>query len=143
MLKISKPLSRKEAEEASKPMLLPDGYYLARILDALERLSKNNRPMIVLRTGVSDAAGNERELPVYLNDSRMGSLLLRGACEAIPGGLAAYEAGAIEAGLFFGHQVRVQIGTERKRGWPARNVILAVMPAEESAGIVTPLRVTG
>jgi hypothetical protein len=142
MLKIPKPLSRKEAEEASKLTLMADGFYLARILDALERLSKNNRPMIVLRTGVVDATGNERELPIYLNDSRMGSLLLRSTCEAIPGGLAAYEAGEIDASLFPGHQIRVQIGTERKRGWPARNVILAVMPAE-AAGVVTPFRVAG
>jgi hypothetical protein len=39
VLKISKSLSRKEAEDASTPMLMTDGNYLARILAATERLS--------------------------------------------------------------------------------------------------------
>jgi hypothetical protein len=143
MLTIKKPLSRSEAEEAAKPTLMDDGIYPAEFREATERLSKTNRPMIVLTAVVLDATRQERELPIYLNDSRMGSLLLRTACEAVPGGLAAYEAGTIEASLFAGHHGRVQIGTERKRGWPARNVILAVMPAEESSGVVTPFRVAG
>jgi hypothetical protein len=143
MLKIKNPLSsRREAEEASKPSLITDGIYDAVIGDAVEGTSQKNRPQIILTCIVTHANSRDRELPIYLNDSRMGALMLRSTCEAV-GALAAYEAGEIDASLFPGRQVRVQIGTERKRGWPARNVILAVMPAEESAGVVTPFRVTG
>ena len=141
-LNIPKPPTEAEAAKlAEKPAPMPDGVYPAHITRAHEdRAKKSGRDMIVATFVVLDAEGNEREIPVYLNTSNAGLLLLRHACIAV-GAEAKFNAGTISAEDFPGHDVRVVIGTERKRGWAARNVILDVMPAE-SAGVVS-LRAAG
>jgi hypothetical protein len=138
-LTLNKPPSEAEAAKlAAKPALMPDGVCPAHIRDARDdQAKKSGRDMIVATFVVLDAEGIEREIPVYLNTSNAGILLLRHTCIAV-GAEAKFNAGSISAEDFPGHDVRVRIGTERKRGWPARNVILDVMPAE-SAGVV-PLR---
>jgi hypothetical protein len=67
-------------------------------------------------------------------------LLLRHLCIAV-GADEVYAAGHIEASLFSDHDVTVVIGTEKK-GKPARNVILDVLPLEET-GAVHQLRAAG
>lgn len=142
-LTLNKPPTEAEAAKlAEKPKLMPDGVVPARISRAREdQAKKSGRDVIVATFVVRDADGNEREIPVYLNTSNAGLLLLRHTCIAV-GAEAKFNAGSISAEDFPGHDVRVVIGTERKRPWPARNVILDVMPAE-SAGVVTPLRQAG
>ena len=78
-----------------------------------------------------------REFSVYLHTASAALLLLRHTCVAV-GAEAEFSEGRITAELFPGHDVRVVIGTERKRGWQPRNVILDVLPAEASS--VVPLR---
>jgi hypothetical protein len=141
-LNIPKPPTEAEAAKlAAKPSLMADGVYPAHIARAYEDKSKKQRDMIVATFVVLDAEGNEREILVYLNTSNAGILLLRHAAVSI-GAEARFNAGSISAEDFPGHDVRVQIGTERKRGWPARNVILDVMPVE-AAGVVTPFKQAG
>jgi hypothetical protein len=130
------PASDEEAAKRSKPPLLPDGVYLAFILAALDALSKKNRAMIVLTILVRDEAGNEREIPIYLTTADAGLTMLRHCCIAV-GALDAFNQGAIESSLFPGHDVRVLIGTEKKAKWPARNVVLDVLPPETTS--VVPL----
>jgi hypothetical protein len=138
-LNIPKPPTEAEAARlAAKPKPMPDGVVPARIERAHEDKSKKQRDMIVATFVVLDAEGNEREITVYLNTSNAGILLLRHACTAI-GAEEKFNAGSISAEDFPGHDVLVRIGTERKKGWQPRNVILDVMPAE-SAGVVTPFK---
>jgi hypothetical protein len=140
-LNIPKPPTEEEAAKLAKPVQLPDGVYPARITEAWDQdAKKSGRPMIVVRVRVLDAEGNEREILVYLNASNAGLLLLRHACVACNAELK-FNAGVVSAEDFPGHDVMVVIGTERKGKWPARNVILDMLPAE-AAGVV-PLRAAG
>jgi hypothetical protein len=147
-LTINKP-PQTEAETAklAKSPLLPDGTYAAHIREARDDKSKRSgRDMIVLTIVVLDAEGNERILLVYLHTASAALLLLRHACISV-GAEAEFSAGRITPELFPGHDVRVIIGTEKKGKWPARNVVLDMLPADGSAvavpgtvpGTVTPL----
>src|SRR5689334_17834699 len=89
------PSTEEEAAQRAKPVLLPDGTYPAHIRDARDAVSKKNRPMIVPTFVVTDEAGNERELPLYLNTSDAGLLVLRHTCSAV-GAIEAFEAGEID-----------------------------------------------
>jgi hypothetical protein len=132
------PQTEEETAKRSKRDLLLDGTYLAHISAAWNtEAKKTGRPLIAATVLVRPAENDEREITLYLNTSDAGLLLLRHTCLAV-NALAAFEAGEIEASLFPGHDLRVVIGTEKKGKWPARNVILDVLPAS-SAGVV-PLR---
>jgi hypothetical protein len=99
-----------------------------------DRQSKRGNDMIAARVGVPDADGNVREIPVYLNNSTLGAVLLRHACVAC-GCIAQYEAGEISASDFpVDHPVRVKIGIEKKsRSVPFDRNVIEDFAAAESA----------
>ena len=110
-----------QAQSASRPVLL-SGWHEARIVEAIEKPSKRGNDMIEITVGVRDAEGNERTFLDWLTDTPLGAVKLRHACEAV-GALARYESGEIGQADFPGHDVRVKIGIEKKRGYPDRSVI--------------------
>jgi hypothetical protein len=126
------------AQKLSKPELLRSGVYLAEFRLVVERPSRKGRDMIDAELAVFDGEGGERIFHDYFSDAVLGSLKIRAACEALgPAVWAKYQAGEVGAADFTG-RVRVQIGTEKKRGWPERNVIESYSAATD-AGVV-PLR---
>jgi hypothetical protein len=117
------PRSEAEAQRESRRKPLPSGWHDARITEAVEKLAaKSGKPMIEVAAIVQDAEGGERTLRDWLNDSPLGAAKLRHACEAV-GALARYESGEIGQADFPGHDVRVKLGIEKRRGYPDRNVI--------------------
>jgi hypothetical protein len=99
------------------------GWHEGRIAEAIEKPSKRSgKDMIELTIIVTDADGNERTFLDWLTDSPLGAIKLRHACEAV-GALSRFEAGEIGQADFPGHDVRVKLGVEKKRGYPDRNVI--------------------
>jgi hypothetical protein len=97
--------------------------------------------MIRATAAVIDAEGHEHEIPIFLHTANAGLRLLFNTARAC-GAEAKLRAQSISADDIKG-PVRFQVGTEKARkGFPARNVILDVMPLEEAAGVpgvVTPL----
>ncbi|OYV38965.1 MAG: hypothetical protein B7Z80_08640 [Rhodospirillales bacterium 20-64-7] len=114
--------SEAEARRASLRKPLPDGQYLARIVEAFETTSKAGNDMIELRVVVRGKDGDEREFRDWLVGNDRGALKLRHAAEAV-GALAKYEAGEIGQDDFPGHDVRVKIIVEKRRGYPDQNRI--------------------
>jgi hypothetical protein len=115
--------SETEAVRASSRTLLRAGWHDdARIVEAVEKPSKRGNDMIELTVVVPDAAGEERTLRDWLTDTTLGAAKLRHACEAV-GALARYEAGEIGQADFPGHDVRVKISVEKRRGFPDQNRI--------------------
>lgn len=110
-----------EAHSVSRRELL-SGWQDARIIEAVEKPSKRGNDMIVITVIIRDADGNERTFLDWLTDTPLGAVKLRHACEAV-GALARYESGEIVQADFPGHDVRVKIGIEKKRGYPDRNLI--------------------
>jgi len=111
-----------EAHSASRRVML-SGWHEGRIAEAIEKPSKRSgKDMIELTIIVTDADGNERTFLDWLTDSPLGAIKLRHACEAV-GALSRFEAGEIGQADFPGHDVRVKLGVEKKRGYPDRNVI--------------------
>jgi hypothetical protein len=132
-LTLKKSLTADDVAKLAKPVRLKDGVYPARISEAWDQeAKKSKRPMIVVKFIVLDVEGNEREILLYLNTSDAGLQILRQTCIACDA-LDAFDSLEIEAALFPGHDVRVQICTEKNGKWPARSVIRDVLPAEESA----------
>jgi hypothetical protein len=125
--------SEAEAVKASRRTLLRSGSYDAMFRAAVEKRSKRDNDMIEAGVVVYDGEGGEREFRDFLTNTSLGAAKLRHACEAV-GALAKYEAGEISAADFTGN-VRVKIGTEKRRGWPDRNVIEDYAPASAS-GVV-------
>jgi hypothetical protein len=121
-MKIATPHSETDALNLSRRKLLPAGWQDARILEACEKPSRQGRDMIELLVGIADANGVERQLRDWLTDTTLGAAKLRHACEAV-GALARYEAGEIGQADFPGHVCRVRISTEKKKGYPDRNII--------------------
>lgn len=111
-----------EAAKASRRTLLRSGSYDALIREAVEKELKRGNEMIDVSVVVYDGEGGEREFRDFLTNTTLGALKLRHACEAV-GALAKYESGDISATDFAGSNVRVKIGTEKRRGWPDRNII--------------------
>jgi hypothetical protein len=120
--------SEAEAAKASSRKLLKAGMHDGRITEAIEKPSKAGNDMIELVVVVPDADGNERTLRDWLTDSTLGALKLRHAAEAV-GALARYDAGEIDQSDFPGHDVRVKIGIEKRRGYPDTNRIEDYAPA--------------
>ena len=114
--------SETEARKASQRKLLSAGQYPARIIEAVEKASKAGNDMIELLVTVRGADGEERELRDWLVGNDRGALKLRHAAEAV-GALARYEAGEIGQNDFPGHNVRVKIIIEKRRGYPDLNRI--------------------
>jgi hypothetical protein len=112
------PRTEADAQKASRRALLKAGWHDdARITEAVEKPSKAGNDMIELIVVVPDADGNERTLRDWLTDSALGALKLRHAAEAIDA-LSKYEAGEIGQADFPGHEVRVKISIEKRRGYP-------------------------
>jgi hypothetical protein len=88
----------------------------------VERPSARGNNMLDLTIAVPDGKGSERLFKDYLTNAPFGALRLRHACEAV-GALDRYQSGEISASDFPGHNVRIKIGIERKRGYAPRNVI--------------------
>jgi hypothetical protein len=122
--------------------LLPAGWHDARITEAIEKPSKRGNDMIELTIIVPDADGNERTLRDWLTDSTLGAAKLRHCCQAIPGdlALAKYETGLLTAEVFPGHDVRVKISIEKRRGYPDAN---RIEDYAATAARVVPLRDAG
>jgi hypothetical protein len=117
------PRSDADAQKVSRRTLLRSGVYDALIREAVETESKRGNEMIDVSVVVYDGDGGEREFRDFLTNTTLGALKLRHACEAV-GALSKYESGDISAADFAGSNVRVKIGTEKRRGsWPDRNVI--------------------
>ena len=116
------------------------GLYSATCLEAGERPSKRGNDMIETVWAVSDGEGNVREHHDYFTDTPVAALKLRHCCEATDC-LAQYEAGEVRAEMFPGREVTVQLGVEKRRGYPERNIILDYRPA--TSHVVTPLRNAG
>jgi hypothetical protein len=116
------PRSAEEAAKVSRRALLPAGWHDGRIAEAVEKPSKRGNDMIEITVIVPDADGNERTLRDWLTDSSLGALKLRHAAEAV-GALAKYEAGQIGQGDLAGHDVRVKVSIEKRRGYPDSNRI--------------------
>ena len=76
--------------------------------------------MIEVTVIVPAADGSERTLRDWFTDSPLGALKLRHTAEAV-GALAKYEAGEIAAADLAGHDVRVKISIEKRRGYPDAN----------------------
>jgi len=131
------PRSEADAQKVSRRALLLAGWHDARIAEATEKPSKRGNDMIELGVIVLDADGNERTLRDWLTDSSLGALKLRHAAEAV-GALARYEAGEIGQADFPGHDVRVLVAIEKRRGYPDANKIDDYAAA--SAGRVVNLR---
>ena len=86
------------------------------------KASKAGNDMIELLVAVRAADGSEREFRDWLVGSDRGALKLRHAAEAV-GALAKYEAGEIGQDDFPGHNVRVKVIIEKRRGYPDQNRI--------------------
>jgi hypothetical protein len=116
------PRTEIEAQKVSHRALLHAGWHDGHIIEAVEKLSKRNTPMIELAVIVPDADGNERTLPDWLTDAGAGALRLRHAAEAV-GAMPQYEAGELSQADFPGHEVRVKISIEKRRGYADANRI--------------------
>jgi hypothetical protein len=135
------PRSEDDAQKVARRTLLPVGWRDGHLLEAVDRKAKSSgNDVIATRFGVWDADGNKRELPLVLNNSTLGAVVLlhaATACACLP----QYESGELSASDFpVGHPVRVKIGIEKKsRSVPFdRNVIEDIGPVAESS--VVPLR---
>jgi len=119
----------RKAVAASRP--LAPGWYDVEIFEAVDTLSKRDKPTIALRETVFDGKGGEREQPDWLSDSAFApaAAKLRAICEAV-GALAQYEAGEVSADQFVGRRVRVLLEIERKRGYPDRNRVVSYSAAD-------------
>jgi hypothetical protein len=120
MLTIKKPLSESEALKAAKPLLWR-GWFSAKFLESVEKESRRGNPMIEVRLVVFNDE-ESREFRDWLTGAERGAARLRHACVAV-GAVDKYEAGEIGAADFPGHTCRVQVGVEKRRGYPDRNVI--------------------
>lgn len=130
------PQTEAETARLAKSTIMPDGTYAAHFGEAWDdKGKKTGRAMIVVPVVVTDAEAIDHEMPLYLHTATAVLLLLRHACVAV-GAEAEFNAGTISAESFSDRNVRVVIGTERKRGWRPRNVILDVLPLE-SADVVS------
>jgi hypothetical protein len=121
-------------EKLANSDLLTDGVYSARIQEAYEATARSGRPMIVAKLAVRDADGNvARKISLYLDTSSDGLILRHTAvaCHAE----SKFNAGSVSAEDLVGHDVLARIGTAKKGKWPARNVILDVLPAEDPAAV--------
>jgi hypothetical protein len=116
------PRSEQEARKASSRTLLKAGWYMARIIEALEKESRRGNDMIELTVVVGDARGNDRDFRDWLTNSDMGAAKLRNCCNAV-GALDAYENGEISQEDFPGHDVEVKITVEKRRGFRDQNRI--------------------
>jgi len=133
------PRTEADTRAADKPNLLRDSWYLADI-SAFETESKRGSPMFEVSAAVQCPDGTQRILPDYLTDSLLAAKRLRHLAHAVGAG-ASYEVGEITADQLSG-TVRVKIGTERKRGYRPRNVILDY-EAAASLVVASPLRQVG
>jgi Protein of unknown function (DUF669) len=110
----------KSEQEIAESRLLPKGEYDFEILDAEEKTSKAANSMIVLKVRVSNGNGVARTLTDYLVAQSAGKL--RNCCAAC-GILDKYDNGVVSEDDFPGKRGRLKLVVEKKRGWPARNVI--------------------
>jgi hypothetical protein len=116
------PRTEIEAQKVSHRALLHAGWHDGRITEAVEKPSKRGNDMIELTVIVLDADANERTLRDWLLDSGPAALKLRHAAESVKA-MPQYEAGELSQADFPGHDVRVKISIEKRRGFPDSNRI--------------------
>jgi hypothetical protein len=116
------PRSETEAQRVSRRRLLTSGWYDGRIAEAVEKPSKRGNDMIEVMVAVPDAEGNERQILDWLTNGALGAAKLRHAAEAV-GAITRYASGEISQADFPGHNVRVKIAIEKRRGYPDANRI--------------------
>jgi hypothetical protein len=135
------PRNEDDAQRLAKRALVAAGWHDARITEAVEKRSKRNNEMLEATVIVPAADGSERTLRDWFTDSPLGALKLRHAAEAV-GALAKYEQqGEIGPADLAGHDVRVKISVEKRRGYPDANRIDDYAVA--TAGRVVNLRDAG
>ena len=116
--------------------------WLARRPDHRSRrkASKRGNDMIEITLLIPAEDGSERTIRDWFTDSPLGALKFRHAAEAV-GALAKYDAGEIGAADFPGHDLKVKLTVQKRRGYPDANAARGLRAAE--AGRVVNLRETG
>ena len=125
-----KPRSEAEAqrEEAARRKAWKVGLYSATCLSASERPSKRGNDMIETVWAVTQWRRKCASSAIISQTRLCQALKLRHCCEATDC-LAQYEAGEVHAEMFIDREATVQLGIEKRRGYPERNTILDYRPA--------------
>jgi hypothetical protein len=111
----------KTEKEIADSKLLPKGSYAFLVLEAAEKTSSNNNPMLELKLRVSNGNGLSRTLFDYLLPQRADKL--RHAAAAC-GVLDRYDAGEVSDSDFRGKRGRLMLAVEKgKKGYPDKNVV--------------------
>lgn len=132
------PRTEVDAVRVSNRTLLRPGWYDARITEAVEKkAAKSGRDMIEMTIMMRDAEGEERTFRDWLLDTPLGAAKLLHAAKAVEA-LDKYEAGNISQDDFPGHEVKIKIGVEKKRGYPDRNIIEDYQAAASSVVALRP-----
>jgi hypothetical protein len=140
-LTLKKPFTDEEIEKLANPVVLKDGTYSGEFRDAHETEGKKSgRLMIRATAAVFDDEGNEHEIPIYLHTANAALRLLLHTVRAV-GAEAKFKAQSSISAEDIKGPARFVVGTEKKGRWPARSVILDVLPVD-SADVV-PLRAAG
>jgi hypothetical protein len=134
------PRNEDDAKRLAKRTLLPIGWHEGRITEAVEKRSKRGNDMIEITVMVPAEDGSERTIRDWFTDSPLGALKFRHAAEAV-GALAKYDAGEIGATDFPGHDLKVKLTVQKRRGYPDANAVEDYAAAE--AGRVVNLRSAG
>lgn len=120
------PISEKDAAEAG---LRKRGLYDFEVLEAKERISKNDNPMIEMKVKLYDSEGRSFNLFDYLVESAATRYKVRHYASAT-GQLPQYEKGELRAEDQPGKTGRCQIGIQpAKAAYPAKNTISDYAPA--------------
>lgn len=126
---------RSDDEAAQAAKLLEPGWHLARIIEAVEKLSQNNKPMIELSLDVGG-----RTLRDWLTASERAAAKVRSCCLAC-NCVNSYDREEISQDLFPGHDVEVKIIVHKQRNFPDSNRVELYRSAAASA--VVTLRSAG
>ena len=124
---------RTENEAAQAAKLLEPGWHLARIIEAVEKLSQNNKPMIELSLDVGG-----RTLRDWLTASEKAAAKVRSCCIAC-NCVDSYDREEISQDLFPGHDVEAKIIIHKQqRNFPDQNRIELYRSASASAVVTFP-----
>lgn len=126
-----KPKTEKEIAEEG---MVPPGEYDFEVVEAVEKLSKNNNEMIELKLWVFDQNGKRRTTMDWLLESMAHKL--RHATEAC-GLLSDYETGSLTADDFVGKTGRLKIEMQAAKGnFAARSSVVDYLVAKGGAAPV-------
>jgi hypothetical protein len=118
---------RTDDEAAAASNLLKDDWYLARIIEAVQKLSQKNRPMIELTVDV-----NGRLLRDWITASERAAAKVRSLCIAC-NCVDSYDRQELSQDLFPGHDVEVKIIIHKQRNFADQNRIELYRAAPASA----------